>query len=92
MYKRQLVTKLNISDNVIFLGIRDDLPDIFSACDSLLMPSRNEGLPRVAIEAMAAGKPVIATDVGGTSEVVNHGETGILVDPGDIEKMGLLLS
>tara|TARA_B100001123_G_scaffold219596_1_gene247804 strand:+ start:3210 stop:4382 length:1173 start_codon:yes stop_codon:yes gene_type:complete len=87
-----LVTKLNISDNVTFLGIRDDLPDIFSACDSLLMPSRNEGLPRVAIEAMAAGKPVIATDVGGTSEVVNHGETGILVDPGDIEKMGLLLS
>ena len=87
-----LVTNLNISDNVTFLGIRDDLPDIFSACDSVLMPSRNEGLPRVAIEAMAARKPVVATKVGGTPEVVIHGETGILVEPSDIERMGLLLS
>ena len=89
---KTLVANLKFSDNVTFLGVRNDLPQILSACDSVLIPSRYEGLPRVAIEAMAAGKPVIATKVGGNSEVIIHSETGILVDPKDIEKMGLALS
>jgi glycosyltransferase involved in cell wall biosynthesis len=55
------------------------------------MPSLTEGLPRTAIEAMAAGKPVIATRVGGTPEAIIDGETGTLVPPMDVEAMAAAL-
>ena len=89
---QSLASELGIYENVTFLGIRNDLPDILSACDSVLIPSRNEGLPRVAIEAMAAGKPIIATKVGGTPEAIIDGVTGILVRPNDIDQMGNAIS
>jgi glycosyltransferase involved in cell wall biosynthesis len=86
-YLDNLATELEISEKVTFLGVRNDLPDLFAAADSVLMPSLNEGFPRTAIEAMAAGKPVIATGVGGTPEAIVDGETGILVPPKDVEAM-----
>jgi glycosyltransferase involved in cell wall biosynthesis len=86
-----LVGTLGISDNVSFLGVRNDLPKLLAAADSVLMPSLTEGFPRVAVEAMAASKPVIATEVGGVPEAITHGESGILVQPRDIDSMTVAL-
>lgn len=74
---------LNIADRVEFLGQRSDVPAILAETDVAVVPSRAEALGRVALEAMAAGVPVVASDVGGLGEVVVDGETGILVPPGD---------
>ena len=82
-----LSTELGIENNVRFLGARKDLPNVFSACDSVIMPSLNEGFPRVAIEAMASSKPVIATRVGGVPEAIIDGQSGILVPSKDVEAM-----
>ena len=86
-----LVKSLGISERVSFLGVRNDLPDLLSAADSVLMPSLTEGFPRVAVEAMAASKPVIATEVGGVPEAITHGVSGILVQAKDIEGMSAAL-
>ena len=82
-----LVSELGISEQVEFLGVRNDVPELLGAADSVLMPSLTEGFPRTAIEAMAAGKPVIATNVGGTPEAVIDGETGILVPARDSDAL-----
>jgi len=82
-----LSTKLGIENNVKFLGARTDLPIVLSACDSVIMPSLAEGFPRVAIEAMASSKPVIATRVGGTPEAIIHNLSGILVPSKNVEAM-----
>jgi glycosyltransferase involved in cell wall biosynthesis len=68
---------------VVFLGHRNDLPELLAACDLVVLPSFSEALPTVLIEAAAAGRPVVATRVGGTPDVVEHGVTGLLVPPGD---------
>lgn len=74
---------LGLGDRVIFLGHRSDIPDLLSCCDLFVLPSLYEGLPLSVLEAMAAGKPVIATSVGGTDEAVIPGETGLFVPPAD---------
>lgn len=74
---------LGLNGSVAFMGLRKDIPNIISAIDILILPSLREGLPLVALEAMALKKPVIATNVGGNPEVVLHGETGFLVPPED---------
>ncbi len=75
--------KLGIEDRVIFLGYRQDIPELLAGCDLFVLPSLYEGLPLSILEAMAAGKAVVATAVGGTPEAVLDGETGLLVPPGD---------
>ncbi len=70
-----------LGDRVEFMGQRSDVPLLLSAADLLVMPSRNEGLPTVLIEAGAAGLPVVATDVGGTREIVEDEVTGFVVPP-----------
>ena len=90
-YLQALTEQLGIKDKVTFLGVRNDLPDLLAATDSLLMPSLNEGFPRTAIEAMAAGKPIIATRVGGTPEAIIDGETGLLVPAQDVDAMAKML-
>jgi glycosyltransferase involved in cell wall biosynthesis len=74
---------LGVDDRVTFLGYREDVPDLLAACDLFVLPSLYEGLPVSVLEAMAAGKPVVATEIGGTREAVSNGETGLLVSPGD---------
>ena len=86
-YLKNLVKELGITKKITFLGVRNDLPDLLAAADSVLMPSLNEGFPRTAIEAMAAAKPIIATRVGGTPEAIIDDETGILIPSKDIEAM-----
>lgn len=78
-----LAERLNTHDNCIFTGFRKDIPNILSAIDIFTMSSLFEGMPMVILEAMASSKPVISTDVGGISELVVDGETGILVPPQD---------
>ena len=66
-----------------FLGWRDDIPEIMPLFDVFVLPSLNEGMGRVLVEAMAAGRPVVASRVGGIPDLVRHGETGLLVTPRD---------
>ena len=80
---RRLAAALGIQDRVVFAGARRRVGPWIEAADLLVLPSREEGLPVAPLEAMARGKPVIATDVGGTPEVVQHGETGLLVPAED---------
>ena len=80
-----LTNQLGLVGNyVIFTGFRTDIPEITSIFDISVLVSFFEGLGRVLLEAMAQGKPVIATKVGGIVDVVDDGETGILVPPGDV--------
>jgi glycosyltransferase involved in cell wall biosynthesis len=72
---------------VEFLGQRMDVPDLLGASDLLVLPSWSEALPTVLIEAGAASLPVVATDVGGTTEIVVDGETGYIVPPGNSDKL-----
>jgi glycosyltransferase involved in cell wall biosynthesis len=77
------VSARGLQDRVIFLGFRRDIPELLAVCDLFVLPSLYEGLPVSLLEAQAAGKPVIATAIGGTDEVVVSGETGLLVPPAD---------
>jgi glycosyltransferase involved in cell wall biosynthesis len=74
---------LGLSPRVHFLGWRDDLEAILPELDMVICCSRNEGTPVAVIEAMAAGVPVLSTDVGGVGDLLTHGETGWLVPAGD---------
>ena len=80
--------KANIHSSVIFTGEREDIPEVLSLMDVFVLPSSSrEGLGLAIIEAMAAGKPVVATEIGGIPEVVKDGETGLLVAPGNPEAL-----
>jgi glycosyltransferase involved in cell wall biosynthesis len=72
---------------VRFLGYRDDLAELFAAADVCVLPSYDEGLPLVVLEAMERSCAVVATAVGGTPEAVVDRETGLLVPPGDVERL-----
>ncbi len=67
------------------LGFRTDVPKLLQATDIFVLPSRREGLPRSVMEAMATGLPVVATDVRGSRDLVEHGVTGLLVKLGDVD-------
>jgi len=77
------VRDMKLGDSVQVLGYREDIPEILMASDIFLLTSLNEGIPVTIIEAMMAGLPVVATEVGGVSEIVVNGETGLLVPPGN---------
>src|SRR3989338_10642058 len=74
-----LTHKLNLNNQVIFTGKREDIPEILSSLDLFVLSSVSEGLGRSIIEAMAMEKAVVATNVGGIPEVVKDKETGVLV-------------
>ena len=82
-----LVQRMNLGGRVRFLGWSNDLGSIYATIDICALSSLNEGTPVAIIEAMAAGKAVVATDVGGVADVIEDGRTGILVPPGDAEAM-----
>jgi glycosyltransferase involved in cell wall biosynthesis len=69
------------------IGWRRDVPELLQVLDIFLLTSLWEGLPRVLVEAMVIGIPVVAMDIDGIAEVVKNGENGYLVSPGDTDKM-----
>jgi glycosyltransferase involved in cell wall biosynthesis len=82
-----LTRELGIAKDVIFTGWRQDIPKIMAGLDIFVLPSLVDHLPLVVLEAMASGKPVVATNVGGVFEMVEDRVTGILVPPGDSESL-----
>ncbi len=73
------VRRLNLDDSVIFLGRRDDVPQVLAAMTVYVHASEAEAAPMSVLEACAIGLPVVATDVGGTRDFIEHGKTGLLV-------------
>jgi glycosyltransferase involved in cell wall biosynthesis len=71
------------AERIHFLGERSDVPEILASSDLFVLPSLNEGLSIAMLEAMAVGVPVVATDVGGASDILTTGRTGWLVPSGD---------
>lgn len=84
---KDLSHQLGIEDQVRFLGFRTDMPEILKAADLFVLSSRWEGCPMVILESMALGVPVLATNVGGVSELVVDDQSGKLVSPGSPEKL-----
>jgi glycosyltransferase involved in cell wall biosynthesis len=82
--ERRSLERLAQGSGVELLGVRGDVPELMAAADAVALTSDAEALPMIVLEAMAAGRPVLATDVGGTSEAVAHGETGLIVPAGDV--------
>lgn len=82
---RRLADELGLGERLVFAGERSDLPELMASLDLLIHCAHQEGFGRVLVEAMAAGRAVVATAVGGIPEVVADGQTGILVPAGDPE-------
>lgn len=80
---RALAKTLGVARQVSFLGHREDVPALLASADAFVLPSRSEAFPNGAIEAMAAGLPVVATRVGGLLDLIDEGRTGLLVPPDD---------
>lgn len=80
---KRYVEEIGMSQNLHFLGGRGDVADLISIFDVAVLSSLSEGFSNVILEYMASSKPVVATEVGGNPEVIVHGETGLLVPPGD---------
>ena len=79
----KMAVDLGIARSVLFLGERRDIPAVLASLDISVLTSFSESLPNAVMEAMAAGLPVVSTHVGGSPELVRHGETGFLVNSGD---------
>ena len=82
-----LTEELGLADAVRFVGVRKDIPEVLGLMDVFVLSSLSEGAPNVILEAMAAGLPVVASNVGGVPDIVRDGETGRLVEPGDHEAL-----
>jgi glycosyltransferase involved in cell wall biosynthesis len=76
--------RLGVEDRVRFLGHREDVPDLLAASDVFALPSLYEGSSLALLEAMAAGRAVISSSIGGTAELIEDGTNGLLVPPGDV--------
>ena len=83
-----LVRELGLTDKVLFVGKQDGVERMFQAADLFLLPSEFESFGLSALEAMSCGVPVIGARGGGLPELVEHGNTGFVCDPGDAEAMG----
>ncbi|MCK5534910.1 glycosyltransferase, partial [bacterium] len=83
----EVAKKLRITGNVVFTGERSDIPELLSVMDISVLSSLSEGFSNTILESMAAGKPVVATNVGGNPEVVSDNETGILVPPANSQML-----
>jgi glycosyltransferase involved in cell wall biosynthesis len=78
---------MHLTNSLYMIGTQENIPDILQAVDIYLLTSRWEGLPITILEAMAAGLPVIASNIPGNNELVIHGLTGMLYPPGDLERL-----
>ncbi len=82
---RSLAAELGLKGAVTMLGLRSDVPDVLAALDVFVSSSDFEGTPLALIEAMAAGRPIVATRVGGVPDLIDEGVHGLLVEPRDAE-------
>jgi glycosyltransferase involved in cell wall biosynthesis len=83
----ELAGRLGVADRVRFLGRRGDVPNLLAACDVFALPSLYEGSSLAVLEAMAAGKALVSSAIGGTDELIEDGRSGLLVPPGDPEAL-----
>ncbi len=83
----QMAYRLEVSGNIRFLGWRPGVAAVMASFDIFCLPSLNEGMGKVVVEAMAMGLPVVASDVGGIRDLVRNGENGLLVLPGDAKAL-----
>ncbi len=84
----QLAWELGVAAHCHFLGVRDDVDALLPAADVFLLSSLSEGISVTLLEAMSAERPIVATDVGGNGEVVDHGDNGLLSPRGDFKTLG----
>jgi glycosyltransferase involved in cell wall biosynthesis len=88
---REQIQRNGTHASFIFTGHRDDIPELIAISDVVVRPSDMEGLPINLIEAMLMEKPVVATGIAGVPEMINHGENGYMIEPGDTEKLASYL-
>ena len=88
---RQQTRDLNLEENVVFTGVRHDIPALLGQSDVFALSSRWEGVPLSVIEAMAAARPVVATRVGGNEELIEDGRSGLLLPAEDAEALAQAL-
>ena len=81
---KKMAKDLGVNEKIRFLGWRNNVQEILPLFDIFVLPSLNEGMGRVIVEALAAGKPVVASNTGGIPDLVKNGETGYLVEPRDV--------
>lgn len=89
---RKFISVNNLHNNVRLLGYREDIHEIIAITDIVVLTSEKEGIPRILMESMYMKKPVAATNVTGTNELVIHGETGLLAEYGNVEALEICLS
>ena len=87
-----LAKEIGLSDNVVFLGFRKDIPELCNTADISAFPSRIEGLGLAGIEAMAAGVPLVSSNVHGILDYVIDGETGYACNPDDVDGFAAAIS
>jgi len=83
----RLAQAAGVADRTLSLGLRADMPELYALMDVLVLPSHREGFPRAPMEASSMARPVVATDIRGCRQVVEHGETGLLVPLGDVDAL-----
>jgi len=89
---RRVVAEGGLANDLHLLGRRSDMPEVFASFDVFVLSSHDEGMSNAILEAMAMELPVVATDVGGTGEVVRGGQTGLLVPPRDPAPLALAIA
>jgi glycosyltransferase involved in cell wall biosynthesis len=89
---RGMVEAAGLREHLHLLGRRSDMPEVLSAFDVFVLSSHDEGMSNAILEAMAMQRPVVATDVGGTGEVVQEGRTGYLVPPKDPDALAAAIA
>jgi glycosyltransferase involved in cell wall biosynthesis len=88
----KMAVRLGLHQEVVFSGFIDDTPAFLADVDVFVLPSLYEGLGVAALEAMAAGKPVVASEVGGLAELIKDGITGLLTPPRDVQALGAAIA
>jgi glycosyltransferase involved in cell wall biosynthesis len=88
---QDLVRTLGVMEHLSLLGRRSDMPQVLSTFEVFVQSAHDEGMSNAILEAMAMEKPVVATDVGGTGEVVRHGQTGVLIPAKDPEALAVAI-
>jgi glycosyltransferase involved in cell wall biosynthesis len=84
---RRLAIELGIAERVVFAGYRGDMQRVYNSLDLVVQASSTEGMPNVILEALVMRVPVVATDVGGTAEIVTDGHSGRLIPPNDLDAL-----